>query len=153
MEHLPTPGVATALARLAADRLTVSPDMAECLDAISDLIRITGKPDAVYAWVLDTLGREHLAQFAARHRITVHQSRAVGEDLLARTVVIWAADGKGMAIIPPGQPPATALLQLREEVAQREEDERRAADFQASVAAGHVESIDAWHARASQARR
>lgn len=149
MQNDPTPETAAVLARIAADRLTASPDVAECLDAISDLITISGNPDAVFAWVLDTLGREHLAQYAAQHRIKLHQSRAVDEELLARTVIIWAADGEGMAIIPPGQQPATSLVQLRKELAEREEDEQRARDFQASVAAGHVESVHAWHARTS----
>ncbi|CAM5718667.1 hypothetical protein SALBM135S_02771 [Streptomyces alboniger] len=58
-----------------------------------------------------------------------------------------------MAIVPEGQDPALSLLQLREEIAQRAEDQRQSAVFQASVAAGHVESIDAWHARTAKASR
>lgn len=146
VEPSTTPEVAGALANIEAAKLA-DPSIADCLDAIGDLIRITGKPDLIYAWVIGTLGREHLAQFAARHRIKLHQSRAVAEEQLARTVIIWAADGEGMAIIPTGQPPATTLLQLREEIARREEETRLAVSFQASVAAGHVESVDAWHDR------
>lgn len=153
MEHLPTPEVATALARLSADRLTVSPDLAECLDAISDLIKISGKPDAVYAWVLDTLGREHLYRYAERQRITLHEMCDSVDAPLARTVVVWTADGSGFAVVPHGQDPRLTLLRLREQVAERDEETRLAADFQASVAAGHVESFDAWHARTSQAGR
>jgi hypothetical protein len=148
-----TPATRRALAHIEAAKLVVDQAVGECLDAIGDLIRISGEPDAVFAWVLDTFGREHLAQFAARRRITVHQSRAVDEEHLDKTVVIWAADGGAMAIVPPGQPPSTTLLQLREEIAERDADAQRALDFQASVAAGHVEDVEAWHARTSQAGR
>lgn len=159
MSELPTaaapstkPVVARALAHIEAAKLA-DPDIVECLDAIGDLIRISGNPKGVFAWVLDTLGREHLKQFAARHRVTLHESRAVDEEHLDKTVIIWAADGKGLAIVPPSQPPATTLVQLREEIAEREADEQRALDFQASVAAGHVEDVEAWHARTSEAAR
>lgn len=148
-----TPAVCRALADIEAAKLVVDQAVGECLDAIGDLIRVSGDPDAVFAWVLDTLGREHLRQFAAKRRIRVHESRAVDEDLLAKTVVIWAADGDGLAIVPPGQPPATTIVQLREEIASRDEDVQRALDFQASVAAGHVEDIEAWHARTSRVRQ
>jgi len=148
-----TPAVRRALADIEAAKLVVDHAVGECLDAIGDLIRVSGDPDAVFAWVLDTLGREHLKQFAARHRITVHQSRAVDEEHLDKTVVIRTAGGGAMAIVPPGQPPSTTLLQLREEISERESDAQRASDFQASVAAGHVEDMDAWHARTSKASR
>lgn len=148
-----TPAVRRAIADIETAKLLVDHAVGECLDAIGDLITLSGQPDAVYAWVLDTLGREHLKHFAARHGITVHQSRAVDEEHLDKTVVIWTAGGGAMAIVPPGQPPSTTLLQLREEIAERDADAQRAVDFQASVAAGHVEGVDAWHARTSQAGR
>ncbi|MDQ0933770.1 hypothetical protein [Streptomyces turgidiscabies] len=149
----PSPTVAHALADIEAAKLIAGQDVIDCLDAVGDIIRLVGQPDAVFAWVLDILGREHLNQFAARHRIKLHESRAVDEEHLARTVVIWTAEGEGLAIIPPGQAPAATLVQLREEIAQRDEDVQRARDFQASVAAGHVEDVDAWHARTSKAAR
>jgi hypothetical protein len=96
---------------------------------------------------------EQLRVFAAQNGLTVHESRAVDEDLLNRTVILWTADGKGLALVPTGQAPATTLLRLREEVAQRAEDVQRALDFQASVTAGHVEDVDAWYARTSKAAR
>ncbi|MFD6432852.1 hypothetical protein [Streptomyces venezuelae] len=148
-----TPEVARALAAIEASKLLAEPDVAECLDAIGDLIRITGTPEAIYDWVTHFLGRETLRQFAAQHRITLHESRATEEEQLPAAAVIWTASGDGMAIFPQGQRPAATLLQLREEVARREEEMTRAADFQASVAAGHVEDIDAWHARTSKAAR
>lgn len=147
------PAVRRTLADIEAAKLVVDQAVGECLDAIGDLIRISGNPDAVFAWVLDTLGREHLTQFAAKHRIKVHQSRAVDKDLLDKTVIIWTVDGEGLAIVPPGQPPTTTVVQLREEIAQRHADVQQALAFQASVAAGHVEDVDAWHARISQAGR
>jgi hypothetical protein len=137
-----TPAVALALADIEAATLIAGQDVRDCLDAVGDIIRIVGRPDAVFAWVIDTLGREHLNQFAARHRIKLHESRAVDEERLAKTVIIWT-----------GQRPATTLLQLREEIEQRAEEAQRALDFQASVEAGHTEGVDAWHARTSKAAR
>lgn len=148
-----TPAVRRAIADIEAAKLLVDKAVGECLDAIGDLITLSGEPDAIYAWAIDTLGREHLKQFAARHSITVHQSRAVDEEHLDKTVVIRTAGGGAMAIVPPGQSPSTTLLQLREEIAERDADAQRALDFQASVAAGHVEDVEAWHARTSKAPR
>ncbi|WP_020141167.1 hypothetical protein [Streptomyces sp. 351MFTsu5.1] len=146
-----TPDVTRALRQIEAAKLGVTEDVAECLDAIGDLIRITGAPASILAWAHHTLSRETLRQYAAQQHIKLHESRATDEEQLARVVVIWAADSDGLAILPGGQNPATSLLQLREEVAQRQEDQQRAADFQASVAAGHVEDVDSWHARVAQA--
>lgn len=148
-----TPAVAQALASIEASKLTAGVEVSECLDAIGDLIRITGAPSVIFEWVVHFLGAESLRQFAAQHHITLHESRATDEEQLPRAIVIWTASGDGMAIVPQGQRPATALLQLREEVAHRDEELKRAADFQASVAAGHVEGVAAWHARTSQAGR
>ncbi|MER5600525.1 hypothetical protein [Streptomyces sp. NPDC002265] len=143
-------GSARALAAIEAAKLVVGEDVAECLDAVGDLIRITGTPDVIER-VIGFLARENLRVFAEQHRITVHESRAVAADFLDRAVLIWTADGGGMAIVPPGQPPATTILQLREQIAEREEEQRLAASFQDSVAAGHVEDVEAWHARTAKA--
>ncbi|MER6956043.1 hypothetical protein [Streptomyces sp. NPDC000618] len=148
-----TTEVTRALADIEAAKLFAGQDVAECLDAIGDLIRIIGAPETVYAWVVEALSRENLRAFAAQNRITLHWSRASDAEQLPRTAVIWTADGTGMAIAPARQHPKTTLLQLREEIAQREEDKQRARDFQASVAAGHVEDVDTWHARTSQAQK
>lgn len=148
-----TPEVSRALADLEAAKLFAGADVAECLDAIGDLVRITATPDKAFAWVSELLARESLAVFAAQHRLTLHKSRAGAEEQPRRTAVIWTADGNGMVIVPAGQRAATTLLQLREEVAQRAEDVQRAADFQASVAAGHVEDVEAWHARTHRAEQ
>lgn len=144
-----TPAVTQALANIEASKLAAGADVIACLDAIGDLIRITGAPSVIFDWVVHFLGGESLRQFAAQHRITLHESRATDEEQLPRAIVIWTADGNGMAIVPQGQRPATALLQLREEIAEREEMLKRAADFQATVAAGHVEDVATWHARTS----
>ncbi|MEU5664724.1 hypothetical protein [Streptomyces longwoodensis] len=147
----PTPDVARALAAIDAAKLLADQDVAECLEAIGDLIRITAAPDTIFKWVLHLFRQENLRQFAAQQHLTLHVSRTADEDVLDRAVIIWTADGKALAILPPGQDPGLSLLQLREEVAQRAEDLQRAADFQASVAAGHVEDVEAWHARTSRA--
>jgi hypothetical protein len=134
----PTPPTTpeAALASIEAAKLTAGEDVNDCLDAIGDLIRITGQPAAVFEWVLYTLGREELRVLAAQHQITLHVSRAADEDQMLRTFVIWTADGRGMAIIPAGQRPAATVLQLREEIALRQEETQRAAAFQASVTDG-----------------
>lgn len=147
-----TPDVARMLADIEAAKLLVSEDVAECLGAVGDLVRITGTPKTL-DWVVNLLGREELRVFVVQHGLTVHESRAVDEDLLNQTTVLWTADGNGLALVPTGQAPAATLLRLREEVALRAEDAQRALDFQASVAAGHVEDLDTWHARTSKAAR
>ncbi|MGV2914457.1 hypothetical protein [Streptomyces alfalfae] len=147
-----TPDVTRALASIEAAKLTAGTDVVECLDAIGDLIRITGAPDAILDWVTHLLQRETLRQYAAQQHVTLHESRAT-EDQPSRAFIIWTVGGQGMGIVPEGQDPALSLLQLREEIAQHAEDQRQSRAFQASVAAGHVEAIDAWHARTSKASR
>lgn len=147
------PKVAHALARIEAAKLTADPNVAGFLEAVADLIRESGDPDEVFAWVLDILGRKHLERFASRNRITLHVSRAADEERLTKAVIIWAADGTGVALVPEGQKSAATLVQLREEIAERDEDVQRALDFQASLAEGLVEDVEAWHARTSKATR
>lgn len=148
-----TPEVARALAGIDAAKLLADQDVTECLDAIGDLIRITGAPDTIFTWVRRLFGRENLRQYAAQQHLKLHESRATDEEQLGRAVIIWTAGGEGLAIVPAGQDPSTSLLQLREEVAQHAEETQRAADFQASVAGGLVEDADTWHARTSQAKK
>jgi hypothetical protein len=159
MSELPTastPAIKTttetsrALADIEAAKLLTGPDVAECLDAIGDLIRITGQPSAVLAWAVDFLSREELRVFAQQHGLTLHESCTPQEEL-PRAAVIWTASGTGRALIPAGQCPATTLLHLRAEIAQREEDDRRARDFQESVAIGYVETLADWDARITPA--
>lgn len=148
-----TPEVARALAAIEASKLLAEKDVAECLDAIGDLIRITGAPAAIFDWVQHLLTGEALRQYATLQCIRLHTSRATDEEEPPQVFVIWTAEGDAMAIIPGGQHPSASLLQLREEVARHEEEKTLAADFQASVAAGHVETVDAWDARTSRAAR
>lgn len=148
-----TPEVSRALAAIEASKLLAEQDVAECLDAIGDLIRITGAPAATLEFVQRFLGGETLRQYAALQNIRLHISRARAEDQPPRTFVIWTTDGDAMGIIPEGQHPSVSLLQMREEVARRAEEKQLAADFQTSVTAGHVETVDAWHARTSKATR
>ncbi|MFJ2162397.1 hypothetical protein [Streptomyces sp. NPDC087856] len=149
-----TPDVTRALRQIEAAKLGADPDVAECLDSIGDLIRITGAPASIFAWVRHTFALENLRQYATRQHISLHESRAADEDQAPRTFVIWTAGSGGLAIIPAGQDPATSLLQLRKEVAQRAEETQQASDFQASVTDGHMEDLDSWDARiSSQAGR
>lgn len=142
---------ARALASIEAAKLVVDQDVAECLDAVGDLIRITGAPDAIFSWIRVIFGRENLLRFAAQQGLALHESRAADEEELDRAVIIWGADEQGFAIVPAKQDAATSILQLREEIARREEEQRLSLSFQASVAAGHIEDVDAWHARVTQA--
>ena len=158
MSELPTASKpsttpAAALASIEAAKLTAGRDVAECLDAIADLVRITGQPDAVFDWIQVTFGREELRFLAAQHQITLHESCPSDEEQQGRATVIWTADGQGMAIVPRGQRPSVTVLQLREEIARRQEAAQLAADFQATVAAGHTESVEDWFARTRKAAR
>ncbi|MFH9012506.1 hypothetical protein ACH4C6_14095 [Streptomyces sp. NPDC017943] len=47
--------VSRALAALAAAKQNVDKDTAECLDALANLIKAEGDPDAVFAWLIPTL--------------------------------------------------------------------------------------------------
>ncbi|MEU8728734.1 hypothetical protein AB0C68_05060 [Streptomyces tendae] len=98
-------------------------------------------------------GAEALAAFAAQHTITVHVTRTADDEQPAAAVVIWRHDGTALALVPRQQSPADTLAQLRAEVAERQEEQRLSAAFQASVAAGHVEDINTWFARITKADR
>ena len=148
-----TPEVTRALAGIDAAKLLADKDVAECLDAIGDLIRITGAPASIFTWVRHLFGRENLRQYAAQQHLKLHESRAADEEQLGRAVIIWTADGEGLAIVPEGQDPSTSLLQLREEIAQRDAEVQQALDFQASVADGLTEDVDAWHARTTRSAK
>ncbi|MFC8002948.1 hypothetical protein ACFUCH_03770 [Streptomyces olivaceus] len=100
-----------------------------------------------------TTGAEDIAAFAAQHSITVHVTRVADDDQPATTLVIWRHDGTALAVVPEQQSPSDTLAQLRTEVAERQEEQRLSASFQASVAAGHVEDVDAWFARTNRAGR
>ncbi|MCZ0207937.1 hypothetical protein OZK63_21225 [Streptomyces sp. UMAF16] len=137
-EPQPSPSVARTLVQIEAAKLVVGQDLAGVLDALGDLIRISGAPSSSITWASEILAREQLRSFAAQHHITVHVSR---DDELFRTVVIWTADGGGMAIVPAGQRPARTLLHLREEIAQRDADAARGVAFQATVDACHARTF------------
>ncbi|MGW0347595.1 hypothetical protein ACWDX8_13435 [Streptomyces anthocyanicus] len=94
-----------------------------------------------------------LAAFAAQHSITVHVTRVADDEQPAAAVVIWRHDGTALALVPQQQSPTDILAQLRAEVAERQEEQRLSAAFQASAAAGHVEDVDTWHARVAKAAR
>ncbi|MGA5668984.1 hypothetical protein ACPCTG_26315 [Streptomyces pseudogriseolus] len=92
-----------------------------------------------------------LAAFAAQHSITVHVTRVPDDEQPAAALVIWRHDGTAMALVPQQQSPCDTLAQLRAEVAERQEEQRLSASFQASVAAGHVEDVATWYARVTKA--
>jgi hypothetical protein len=96
-------------------------------------------------------GAEALAAFAAQHSITVHVTRAADDEQPAAALVIWRHDGTAMALVPQQQSPSDTLAQLRAELAERDEEERLARDFQDSVARGHVEDVATWYARVTKA--
>jgi len=156
VKHLPTPDVSRALADIEAVKQGAEPAVVECLTAIADLVQQTGDPASVFDSVLDAFAREEIRVLAAAHRVRLHMTTAKPVTLGYRNdaFLVWQADGTGIAAIPREQRPRDALDQLRGFIRAREEEERLAADFQASVAAGHVEGLDAWDARiSSQAGR
>ena len=77
-------------------------------------------------------------------------SRAsVDDGTFTEVAVFWPA----FAILPHGQHPAVSIEQLRAAIAERQREQQLAVDFQASVAAGHVEGLDEWYDRTSRAWR
>lgn len=151
MKHLPTPDVSRALADIEAVKHGAEPAVVECLAAIADLIEETGDPAGVFDSVLDAFAREELRVLAAAHRVRLHMTSARPVSLGYRndTFLVWQADGTGIAAVPREQRPRDALAQLRGFVQAREEEQRLADAFQASVTAGYVEGLDAWHVRTS----
>ncbi|MEV8396201.1 hypothetical protein ACFVAF_34740 [Streptomyces sp. NPDC057596] len=134
MQQLPSITAARAIAAAQAAAESTDPALAECLGAIGDLVERTGDPEAVFAWIRRVFSREDLRMVAAQHSITVHETRAPAEEQPPETIVIWTATG-GLAIAPQGQHPADTLTQLRAAIAERDEEQRLAADFQATAAA------------------
>ena len=150
-----TPEVARALADIEAVKEGAEPAVVECLAAIADLVQQTGDPASVFDSVLDAFAREEIRVLAAAHSVRLYATTTepITPGYRAETFVVWQADGTGIAAIPRGQSPRDALTQLRDLIGAREEEQRLAADFQASVAAGYVESLDAWHAHVAQAAK
>lgn len=124
---------AGVLADIEAARLLSGPDLGGCLEALADLVRITGHPAAALAWAMDWLGRENLRQLARHHRITLHETRADPDDQPSSVTVIWTTGGTGLAIIPAGQMVTTTLLQLRERIAERDEAAMEGRRFQSAA--------------------
>lgn len=143
------PKVARALADIEAAKRDATPDVAWCLDAIADLVSKHDDPDAVFDRVLDGFAREELRILAITHGVRF--ARLTLEAAESETNVFWQFDGQALAVVPRGQRPADTLAQLRSAIADREEEQRLADDFQASVAAGHVEDVEAWYTRTSKA--
>lgn len=150
-----TPEVARALADIEAVKDGAEQAVVECLAAIADLIQQTGDPAGVFDSVLDAFAREEIRVLAAAHRVRLYTTTTepITSGYCADTFVVWQADGTGIAAIPRGQKPTVALAQLRGYIYDRQEQERLAADFQASVAAGHVEDVETWHARTTRAAK
>jgi hypothetical protein len=148
-----TPEVARALADIEAVKDGAEPAVVECLTAIADLVQQTGDPVSVFDSVLDAFAREEIRVLAAAHSVRLYATTTdpVTSAYSADTFVVWQADGTGIAAIPRGQKPTEALAQLRGFIHDRQEQTRLAADFQASVAAGHVEDVETWYARTAQA--
>ncbi|MFI7014120.1 hypothetical protein [Streptomyces sp. NPDC050164] len=144
-----SPAVVRALADIEAAKRDVDADVAACLDAVADLIRQTGDPDAVFDRVLDNFAREELRVLTAAHglRLAESSAEAVESGDLTETLVFWEFNGSALAVVPRGQRPADTLRQLRAAIDERADEQQLADSFQASVAAGDVEDLDSWHAR------
>jgi len=156
MSELPTAAkVARALADIEAVKHGAEPAVVECLDAIADMVRKSTCPATVFDFVLGAFAREEIRVLAAAHSVRLYETTTppVTCGYRDELFVVWQADGTGIAAIPRGQAPRDSLEQLRAFIRTRQEERRLAADFQASVAAGYVEGLDAWDARVNQASK
>lgn len=146
-----SPKVTRALADIEAAKSEVDPLVALCLDAVADLVRETGDPDAVFDSILARIACEDVERLAAAHGLRLCRSteESVDDGTVTEVVLCWPT----FAILPHGQEPRTSRDQLRAAIAERLEEERLGAAFQASVAAGPTEDVDTWHARTAQAAR
>jgi hypothetical protein len=150
MEQLPTapaeapdtPAVSRALARIAAAKEGADAAETECLDAVADLVRAHGDPVAVFDSVLAQLAREQVRVTAAAYGLRLYSSTeaSVDDGHATEVLVFWPS----FAIVPHGQKPVDTLTQLRARIAEREEEHRLSADFQAKVASGHVGDVSTW---------
>lgn len=154
MQQLPTaasesPEVSRALASIDAAKQDSDPEVARCLDAVADLIRQSGAPDTIFERVIQGLASEELRALAASHGLQLFLSTeaSVDEGTVTDVVLFWP----NFAILPHGQTARASLDQLRAAIAGRLTEDQLAADFQASVAAGHTETVEAWYARTTRA--
>ena len=154
MSELPTPPapspsatVMRALTDIEAAKQTSEPAVAEFLDLVGQLVVQHGDPDAVLSRVIDALAREEIKALGSTYCLTLHTTRAAEQPTDLQ--VIWTATG-GLAIVPRSLGPRVVLEQLRAAVAEFEEEERLARDFQDSVASGYVEAVEDWAARIAE---
>jgi hypothetical protein len=133
-----------ALTDIETSKQNAEPAVAEFLTLVGELIVQHGDPAAVLDRVINALAREEIETLGSTYCLTLHTTRAV--DQPTQLHVIWTATG-GLAIVPRSLSPRSALEQLRAAIAEREEEERLAVDFQASVASGYVEAVEDWAAR------
>ncbi|MBZ6135739.1 hypothetical protein [Streptomyces olivaceus] len=162
MEHTPTPASAPAShtpeVQRALDRIDhvrkddTSPVFQRLLDYLARMVIASGNPSSVFDRVLEGFAVHDALELAREQGLTLARaSKQSAEDgSVTETVVFWAAH---LAIVPHGQRASETLVQLRAEVAEHQEEQRLSASFQASVAAGHVEDVDAWFARTNRAGR
>ncbi|MEU7384741.1 hypothetical protein AB0A91_33170 [Streptomyces sp. NPDC042207] len=138
MQQLPTsaatadPKTARALAAIEAAKRDADQDVAECLDLVADMVKTYRDPDVVFDRILAGLRRESLQALAAVNglRLFYSSQQAVTEGTVRKLVAFWPS----FAILPHGQDPADSIAQLRAAIAEREDEQQRAAAFQASVA-------------------
>ena len=133
--------VTRALASIERAKRGTCPEVARALDSVADLIRASGDPDAVYDRVIERLAQEDLTQLAAAHKLRLLRSsvESVAEGAISHVVLF-----PDFAVLPHGQKARDSLSELRSAIAERLAEQRLAADFQASVAAGHTESVEDW---------
>ncbi len=89
---------------------------------------------------------EAIAAKCGLRLVTPREASGLGQ-LVTETTLMWHEQ---LVIVPTGQDPAETLAQLREALKAQADEIQRARDFEASVAAGHVEDVEAWGARVSK---
>lgn len=93
-----------------------------------------------------------LADIAAEYGLRLVSARP-GTGLArfaTETFLMWR---ERLVIVPHGQDATETLTQLRAALEAQAQEIQLARDFEASVAAGHVEDVEAWYARTSKAAR
>jgi gamma-glutamyl:cysteine ligase YbdK (ATP-grasp superfamily) len=94
----------------------------------------------------DSSARSQLADIAAEYGLRLVSARSgSGLARLATEAILMRRER--LVIVPPGQGAAETLPQLRAALEAQAQEIRLARDFEASVAAGHVEDVETWYAR------
>ncbi|MGW1892113.1 hypothetical protein ACWCP6_17915 [Streptomyces sp. NPDC002004] len=114
-----SPAVTRALADIEEAKASISPQVAECLDFIGDLIKENGDPGGTFDRVLDICARERLIALVCEHRIRLVQADGDNSDAI-EALGDHAHLVGDILLVPPGQRPSDTLDDLRAALAEAE---------------------------------